>query len=561
MEIKKIFKTILTFCKNHNILTSCAALATIIGLIWAIYTHFHPYKDDTALENDRHIEQTVVEQSIDGDNNTLTGNQVVNGDNSIVVGNQNGNNNTVIGSQTFNGPFINSQTVDFDGKRVWIGNNFEITDIDIMPTEFPLDLSYSNALYSQGLELFNQAYYYDAFEMFEKTLEYHESNHNADVDTGYIHISMGLAFRCLGNYDEAIKAYTKAIGLLNSIEADECGYAYYLRSIAFLEDHQLEKAMQDITVAENLLVNGEGKYYSIASVENVIGQIQFNSAYSEHSPFDTGEILGYTFRDAYGSFCRAIDDLGLDVSSDAIYDTSIPSPYLELFAFKLGETNKYVQISDDDIIYNWYEFPEDDENRLTRVVRFGNIPENNMVEHIIEIPKKYVLTKPNKEIAEILLNRALVLQCLSFHNAAIEDLETALKIYESMQPSITDKVRRICFTLAHAKLENYAFEHDGHFNEETKNEYYNLMSKALQWSLKWSGDSFETGKAYEGMALAEIIRNNWEGAITNLKKAKRIYDNNNADPGAVIYYINMLEAIKKMPNNEELEIGLITKSK
>ena len=63
------------------------------------------------------------------------------------------------------------------------------------------------------------------------------------------------------------------------------------------------------------------------------------------------------------------------------------------------------------------------------------------------IPKIYALPEPDKEIAAILIDRALTLNAMGYYQAAVEDCETVLKIYDQLPNSVTDRVRTAYFFL------------------------------------------------------------------------------------------------------------------
>lgn len=432
-----------------------------------------------------------------------------------------------------------------DATNEVMGNNAPVYIVSaVSPTERPIDLSYSNSLYFQGQELFNQAMYEEALIKFSEALDYHKSTTHADEDTARIYSAIGLTYRCTGDYDKAIKAYSEAVGILKAEGSNELGYAYYLRAIVFEEDHQLEKALLDAENSRNLL--DRSSLYTSSSINWLIGRIQFASAYSENSVFDTGEILGYTYDDSYNSFCLAIDDRNLPLSSIA-KAMAVPKDYHEYYGIEIDPNEM--------VIFNWIEKPENDKNSMTSMypdIEMSDDGKMTMVLHTI--PKIYALPEPDKEIATILIDRALTLNAMGYYQAAVEDCETVLKIYDQLPNSVTDRVRTAYFLLAESKFHEYLRTHDI-IGEDIKDEYYELMKKGLDWSRKWTGDSFETGKACETMAMASMMKGQYEEGLELLEEAKRIYDKTGADPGDIDYSIEMTKRVINGELEFSVEIG------
>ena len=81
------------------------------------------------------------------------------------------------------------------------------------------------------------------------------------------------------------------------------------------------------------------------------------------------------------------------------------------------------------------------------------------------------------------------------------------------------------------------------------------MKKGLDWSRKWTGDSFETGKACETMAMASMMKGQYEEGLELLEEAKRIYDKTGADPGDIDYSIEMTKRVINGELEFTVEIG------
>lgn len=355
-----------------------------------------------------------------------------------------------------------------------------------------IDLNYSNSKYEEGQELYKQAKYDEALECFSKALEYHEKNHHVDSDTAKIQSAIGLTNKSLGSYDDSIKSYTRAIGIQKSIKGDEyvLGYYYYLRATVFSENHQLKKAENDLDESEKLLKSSDPEVgteilYSEASIDELKGVIRFQSAYSEHSDFDVGEVLGYTFIDSYYYFCKALD-----------------------YKNKVGLTSQ---------------------NNLNSLPISTSESEINI---------------GDKEIAEIMVNRATVLLCMQKYEASIKDCENALEIYDTYPNEPTDHVRDAYFILATSKQYQYYLVSGGSdSDDEINNEYYNLMKKALDWSIEWTGDSFETAKSYECLGMAAMIKEDYYESLELFEKAKEIHERNGSDQGDVDIFISKIKMI------------------
>ena len=372
-----------------------------------------------------------------------------------------------------NGQNINQQNVNGNNIVATLGATVNIYD-------HVIDLDYSNAKYEEGQELFKQAKYSEALECFQKAIEYHENNNHADDDTAKIQSAIGLTNKCLGKYEESIKSYTRAIGIQKSIKGGEyvLGYYYYLRAVVFSENHQLQKAENDLEESTELLKANESKndqeqLYSETAINELKGVIQLQSAYSEHSGFDVGEVLGYTFKDSYNSFCRALEN------------------------------------QDED----------------------------------------------NKEVAEILINRATVLLCLQQYSQSIQDSEKALDIYSRHHNEPTDHVRDAYFLLATAKqYQYYMTPGNNETNNEINNEYYSLMNEALKWSIEWTGESFGTAKSYECLGMAAMIKGDYDDALELFKSAKSIHEKNGSDLGSVNEFISSTEMIIEDGGDATLEM-------
>lgn len=108
------------------------------------------------------------------------------------------------------------------------------------------------------------------------------------------------------------------------------------------------------------------------------------------------------------------------------------------------------------VIFNWIEKPENDKNSMTNMYPDIDMSDDGKMTMVLHtIPKIYALPEPDKEIATILIDRALTLNAMGYYQAAVEDCETVLKIYDQLPNSVTDRVRTAYFLLAESKFHEY----------------------------------------------------------------------------------------------------------
>lgn len=364
----------------------------------------------------------------------------------------------------------------------------------------PIELSYSNSRYCAGQEFFNNGEFEKALKMFEEAKEEHEQHSNADVNLARIQYAEGMTYKYKGDYENAVTNYTIAIGTLNSIEKKsddikyELGYVYYLRGMAYIDDHQLEKGRLDLNQCSDAVgyfhsgADAE-QWYGEASVYNAYGRLYFASAYSECSSFDTGEILGYTYQDAYDAFNTALKFKGLHKYVDGDTDGEILTYYgdqVKIFE-QLEVYSSSAQNSEGDE-YFW--------NTLS----------------VIDV-----------EAADILLNRASVVLCMGYYDAALCDCDAVLKIYDQIGPSVRSKVAYAYFTISQIMMEQSVSE-GGELSEKAAKQFIEYMDEGVKYNKKWLGEGVDTAILYENLGGAYLFAEQWDEAIEAYEEAKGIFE-------------------------------------
>lgn len=390
-------------------------------------------------------------------------------------------------------------------------------DTDIYYAGQPVELSYSNSRYRAGQEFFNDGEFDKALEMFEQAMGEYEGQSVADVNLARIQYAMGVTYKYKGEYEAAIENYTIAIGTLKSLEEAEesddikkdikedikyeLGYVHYLRGTAYVDSHQLEKGRIDLNAcadAVGYFKGGAGveKWYDLASVYNAFGELFFASAYSERSPYDTGEVLGYTYQDAYDAYNAALELKGVrKVFEDDGKILTYLGDQIKVFD-QLGT----------------YSMPEQDEEGKINFWEFLDVIESSW----------YEISFIDAEAADILLNRAGVVLCMGYYDAALYDCETALKIYDMIGPSVRSKVADAYFMISQIMLEQSAMG-DGVLTDEAKKQFVEYMTIGVEYNEKWLGQSFATARLYESQGFAYLLDAQWDNAAGAFGEAKRIF--------------------------------------
>lgn len=402
--------------------------------------------------------------------------------------------------------------------------------------ERPAELSYSNSRYRAGQEFFNNGEFDKALEMFDKAMSEYEEQSVANVNLARIQYAMGVTYKYKGNYEAAIEKYTIAIGTLKSLEEAEesdnikyeLGYVYYLRGTAYVDSHQLEKGKIDLNACSDAVEHfkndtGVEKWYDLASVHNAFGKLFFASAYSERSPYNTGEVLGYTYQDAYEAYNTALELKGLRKALE----------YNDKILTYLGDQ---IEVFDQ---LGTYSIPERNGKRKINSGEFLNATESSW----------YEISLIDAETADILLNRASTVLCMGYDNAALYDCETALNIYDVIGPSVRSKVADVYFTISQIMLVQ-SYKKDGVMIDEAKKQFIEYMSTGVQYNKKWIGDGFDTARLYESLGFAYLLDNQWDNAIGAFRTAKRIFGDLNL-PAEVKKEEECIEMANKLKNEGE----------
>lgn len=366
-------------------------------------------------------------------------------------------------------------------------------------TEQPADLSQVNAPYHQGKSFFTQGDYDSAIHSYKEALT---ANSGADVNTARIQYAMGLAYKYNSNADEALHMYTQALGTLQSLLESsaptehasieqEMNYVHYLRSSAYLEKKDFQRALDECELCENAetdpLPEEDSEYtFGPASVYSLRGQIYAGSFYYSHSALVAMEEkdLGYTLEDALYYMEWAIKEK----SQNILFDSE-----------DLVPDNMYVPA-----YYNWAFLMTLNPQYYSK----GAV---------------YVLSQKDAEMAEILTNRAQLLLMMGYHDASVKDCEAALEIYEDLPFHEQYNIYRTYLTLAYAKLFN-GFNDDGSIQDTAIEDCGQYIRKGLEHNKAWYGENhFLTATAYENAGWANLLSGNYTKAIEDLQMAKRIF--------------------------------------
>lgn len=376
--------------------------------------------------------------------------------------------------------------------------------------ENPPDLTWSSALYSQGMEAYDQNNYTIASERFEAALAEYERISHADMNTAKIQYAIGILNKRLGNLNIAIQWYSDTIGTLeylSSAETDldklgyiynELGYVHYLRGFAYLKDRDLSRALSDCNKCSEILeqdIEDKG-YFSTSLVLYLRGEIYTASYYGTHSPYPVhgGTDLGVTWLDAMSCFESALQYKGAQltfkddlVSNNVIVVNAYNDYGISLIAPMLQYNGKPV---------------------------FSTTPE-----------PCYIIHGADVETAVILTQRAELLSMLNTEDSltdAIENCNAALSIYDDLSTDKREGIQETYWQLAYTTLAQGAIQNN-QLSVDTIETFRDLMEKGLNYTKEWYGESYETAVAYENMGCALMLASRYNEAAEDFEKAKSIF--------------------------------------
>lgn len=373
----------------------------------------------------------------------------------------------------------------------------------VLYEELP-DLTWSSALYNQGIEAYAQGNYSIAQERFEGALAEYKLVSHADVDTAKIQYSIGILYKRLGNLDMAIQWFTDAIGTLKSLpdtedSRSELGYVHYLRGFAYLKKRDLPRALLDCDECSNIAMQDiENKGFSSTSAALYLrGEIYTASFYGMHSPYPVhgGTDLGVTWLDAMGCYESALQYRGAELT----YGTadSVSSDVIAVNA------------------YNDYGI-----SLMSQLLQYNDKPIFSATNRVY-----YIIHRWNVETAVILTSRAQLLSMTytdAYLSDAIENCNAALRIYESLPVDEREGIQETYWLLANAILTKNALQDDP-LSADTLETYCQLMEEGLMYTKKWYGESYATAVAYENMGYALMVTSQYDDATENFKEAQRIF--------------------------------------
>lgn len=366
------------------------------------------------------------------------------------------------------------------------------------------DLTWSSALYNQGIEAYARNDYKVALERLEDALKEYKSASHADVNTAKIQYSIGILYKRLGDLDMAIQWYTDAVGTLKSLpdtesSRSELGYVYYLRGFAYLENRDLSRALLDCDECANITLQDIGSkgLSSAYAALYLRGNIYTASFYDTHSPYPVhgGTDLGVTWFDAMSCFESALQYRGAQLTYNI--DDSVLSDAITVNA------------------YNDYGI-----SLMSQLLQYNGKP---IISTALE--PYYIIHRWDVETAVILTQRAKLLCMNNTDNSlsdAIENCNAALRIYDSLPINKREGIQDTYWQLAYATLTRDAL-HNSQLSADTIKTYHQLMEEGLIYTKEWYGESYATAVAYENVGYALIITSQYDDAAKNFEEAKRIF--------------------------------------
>ena len=398
------------------------------------------------------------------------------------------------------------------------------------------DLTWSSALYGQGLEAYKRNDYDVALDKFEAALKEYERLSHADVDTAKIQYAIGIVYKRKGDLNEAIDWYSDSIGTLKQLpNADteevrtELAYVHYLRGFSYLKARNLTRALADCTECSDAILPDIGNrgLSSVAAALYLRGKIYTASYYGTHSPYPVhgGTDLGVTWLDAMTCFETALQYKGARLTSSI-------SDY---------DPNEVIIVD----AYNDYGI-----SQIRELLGIEKSPTESMAH--------YVIYNRDAETAYILTNRVKLLfmkGTLSSMDAAIENCNAALGIYNDLSADERDGYHETCWLLAQIILTRQAMQ-NGTLDENTIKICTQIVKDGLQYTKDWYGESYETAVGYENMGYISMITSQYDDAAENFEEAQRLFAKLGLDEDAETQsdFLDMVAKCKEEGGDWEMKL-------
>ena len=414
------------------------------------------------------------------------------------------------------------------------GSNYEKSFFE-NPSLLSSELAYAYNLYQQGVFFYAQAEYQEAIDIFSEAEKEYKKNSAVNRDLARIQYAQGMCYKMLGDYTLSIKVYTKALATmetvrktietnqslsdtnygnienegksLSEVELDdydyiryEIGYIQYLRAIAYYENREIQKALDDLEALDQLPLlvyaapDDWEKWYDPSYVNNLIGLCYLRDYGDNHGPYAKEDAIdhGYTDIDAFDAFNMAL----------MYYDGM-----------------KYVHEDDDNNDKSYVIIVDGYMDSLSKSVMYylpnmGDVFDENF---------KWGFTRCDEKLGEILTNRAVAEISYGYYDKAITDCEAALIAYSYAPENKRLNIGDTYFSLNYYLIYKDMME-NGSVSEETYNICYDNQKKALNYYREWMGACFNTAKSYECMGYTSMYCGKLDESIEYFTDAKNMFD-------------------------------------
>lgn len=374
------------------------------------------------------------------------------------------------------------------------------------------DLSQANEYYSQGQEYFRMGDYDNTLERYAKALDEYE-NKPVNVDKARIQYAIGIVYKQKGNLKEAIQWYSDAIGTLNSLkestETDldnieleeiesELSYNYYLRSNAYLDDRDLERAMMDLDDCFNYLVDSSNAKFTYASALCLQGRIYMASYYGTHSPYPVngGTDLGVGWFDAMCCFDDALENEGMRLRFVKNRENGFSGSTAAVIAFKYVDIDMAAKL-----IFGLEDFGDG----------------------------CWVIENPDAETAMILNLRSTLLLMIwtgceyeFFLNEAEANSEIALQIYDDLPANERNGIQDTYYNLSLIALLKGGVNNV--IDSATAKASCDWLDKAVNYTKNWCDRSKTTAISLEKVGFAYLMTGDYDSAKESFLEAQSIFE-------------------------------------
>ena len=372
------------------------------------------------------------------------------------------------------------------------------------------DLSQANEYYSQGQEYFRMGDYDNTLERYAKALDEYK-NKPVNVDKARIQYAIGMVYKQKGNLKEAIQWYSDAIGTLNSLkelaETDlddieleeiksELSYNYYLRSNAYLDDRDLERAMMDLDDYFNYLVDSSNAKFIYASALCLQGRIYMASFYGTHSPYPVngGMDLGVGWFDAMCCFDDALEEEGMRFVMNR--ENGLSGSTTAVITFKYFDYTMY-----SDLLLGLEDFGEG----------------------------CWIIENPDAETATILNLRARLLLMIwakyeseFILNEAEANSEIALQIYDDLPANERNGIQDTYYNLLLIVLLKEGINNV--IDSAAAETSCDWLDKAVNYTKNWCGRSKTTVISLEKIGFAYLMTGDYDLAKESFLEAQSIFE-------------------------------------